>query len=179
MPDRPSRTQDIVKLPARFRIYRAHEAEDLTWDTFLKAFEGRSGFRGEASVRTWLCRIAVNTYLAAKRKDGRVTLVGRVVECMQDFLESPEHLVVRGEFLQCIHYLLQYECRPPERVILVMRDVNGLSYEEMSQVLGITLGAVKTRLHRARRAFRDLLVQEGCAAIVASGRCICEGVQDL
>lgn len=186
-PGVPVPSWDEVVQENRDYVYRlafhlsgnTHESEDLTQETFLKAFEHRAGFRGESSLRTWLSRIAVNAYLVAKRKNGRVRPVGARVESMRDFLESPEHLVVRGEFLQCIHYLLEYECKPRDRVLLVMRDVNGLSYEEIATVLGITVGAVKTRLHRARRGFRDLLVREGCAALVAGGRCVCEGVRDL
>jgi RNA polymerase sigma-70 factor (ECF subfamily) len=186
-PGTGSGSWDIVLQDNRDYVYRLachlsgnmHEAEDITQETLMKAFEHRAGFRGEASVRTWLSRIAVNTYLASRRKDGRVTAVGTRLEGARDFLDSPEYLVVRGEFLQCIHYLLQYYCRPSDRAILVMRDINGLKYQDISEVLGITLAAVKTRLHRARRAFRDLLIREGCVALVNGGRCVCEGVRDL
>lgn len=56
------------------------------------------------------------------------------------------------------------------------RDVEGMTYAEMAQVLGITLSSVKVRLHRARKAFRDILIRCQCAAVVAGGRCVCEGV---
>lgn len=156
-----------------------HEAEDLTQDTFLKAYEHRDGFRGDSSVRTWLCKIAVNTYLTSRRKNGRVQPVGSGVESATDFLESPEYLVVQGEFLQCIHFFLQYRCKPADRALLVMRDLNGQSYEDMARTLGISVGAVKVRLHRARRAFRDLLISSGCAAIVPGGRCVCKEAMGL
>lgn len=116
-----------------------HEAEDVTQEAFMRAFEHRETFRGDASMRTWLSRIAVNVYLASRKRSSRVKAAG-----------------VAGE-----------------------EDLNGMRYDEMARVLGITLGAVKTRLHRARKAMRDLLVESGCSGLVKGGRCTCEEVLDL
>ena len=161
-----------------------HEAEDVTQEALMRAFEHRETFRGDASMRTWLSRIAVNVYLASRKRSSRVKAAGVAGEegsfaATTDYLDSPESLVIRGEFMRCIHYLLQHGCRPSERVILVMRDLNGMRYDEIARVLGITLSAVKTRLHRARRAMRDLLLESGCSGLVRGGRCTCEEMLDL
>jgi len=156
-----------------------HEAEDLVQETFLKAFEHRADFRGEASLRTWLSRISVNTYLAKRRRarrEGRMDLAGASIA---DWSSSPEYLVIQEEFHRCIHYILHHDCRPSERIILVLRDLDGLSYDEIAQVLGISLSAVKSRLHRARNAFRERLLQSGCAGLLEKPWCSCEGVRRI
>ncbi|MFZ5631829.1 MAG: RNA polymerase sigma factor [Bacillota bacterium] len=70
------------------------------------------------------------------------------------------------EIQWCIHHILQHHMSRDHRVILALRDLNGLSYEEVAGVLGISMSAVKSHLHRARQAFRDHLLQSGCADLL-------------
>lgn len=156
-----------------------HEADDLTQETFLKAFQNLAGFRGEASLRTWISRIAVNTYLARRRKQIRHRSIVLEVLPAPGWSGNPEQVVIRRELQWCIHHILQHHVSRDHRVILALRDLNGLSYEEVAGVLGISVGAVKSRLHRARRAFRDHLIKAGCAGLLREYTCYCEGVQDL
>lgn len=171
--------QDYIYKIACHLTGNVHEAEDVTQETFLKAFEHRDDFRGEASIRTWLYRIAVNTYLARQRKRNRSGKLEADAADSRAWFESPEHMFIKGEFLQCIHYLLEHECRKSDRLVLVMREIEGMSYSEMAEILGITVSAAKVRLHRARKSFRDILIRCQCAAVVSGGRCVCEGVHLL
>lgn len=156
-----------------------HEADDLTQETFLKAFQGLAEFRWESSLRTWISRIAVNTYLAGRRKRIRHQSISLEILPAPGWSGNPEQVVIRRELQWCIRHTLQYHVSRDHRVILALRDLNGLSYEEVAGVLGISVGAVKSRLHRARKAFRDHLIKSGCAGLLRDYTCYCEGVQEL
>lgn len=155
-----------------------HEADDLTQETFFKAFRNLDGLRQEASLRAWISRIAVNTYLSKRRK--HLSHQSLALETLPaPWSTNPEQVVIRKEMQWCIRHILQHHVSGQYRVILVLRDLNGLSYGEVAGVLGISVGAVKSRLHRARRAFRDHLIRSGCAGLLRDYTCFCEGVQAL
>jgi len=156
-----------------------HEAQDLAQETFARAFEHRSSFRGEASVRTWLSRIAVNTYLLKLRKVKRFKEVTLDTASVADSSEDPERIVIQREFYACVYWILQNRCRPSERVVLVLRDVDGMTYDDMARVLGISVPAIKSRLHRARQAFRRRLCGSSCSGLLPAGTCVCEGVREI
>ncbi len=156
-----------------------HEAQDLAQETFARAFEHRTSFRGEASVRTWLSRIAVNTYLLKLRKVKRFKEVTLDTASLADSSTDPEQIVIQREFYECVYWILQNRCRPSERVVLVLRDVDGMTYDDMARVLGVSVPALKSRLHRARQAFRRQLCGSGCAGLLPAGTCVCKGVREI
>jgi len=146
------------------------EAEDLTQDIFLSAFRGIRSFRGEAKFSTWLFRIALNQtrnrikYLSRRRFFARRSR--RVDSEGYASLDSPENLADRGPTPE--HWTLTkdlathvQEClgkmSPQARQILILRDVQGFSYKELSDMLSLTPGTVKSRLHRARAALQAYL----------------------
>ena len=155
------------------------EAEDLAQETFLKAFENLSGFRQEAGLRTWLCRIAVNTYLAKRRRRPRHESIALEILPAPDWSNNPERVVIRRELLWCVHHTLQQHLPRHYRTILVLREIEQLDYQEIAEVLGISVSSVKSRLHRARRAFRDHLLNSGCAGLMRDYTCYCEGVKEI
>ncbi len=122
------------------------DAQDATQDTFVAAWRGLRSFRGESAVSTWLYRIVTNrclNVLAARRitevLDADTPSVGREPE---DLAEQRERFAaVAGQV-----GLLPVE----QRAALVLRDFEGLAYEEIAQVLGVSVAAVKGRIHRAR-----------------------------
>ncbi|MDP2857436.1 MAG: sigma-70 family RNA polymerase sigma factor [Bacillota bacterium] len=156
-----------------------HEAQDLAQETFARAFEHRARFRGEASIKTWLSRITVNTYLLRLRKVKRLREVALDTLSVADSSRDPEQIVIRREFYECVYWILQNICRPSERVVLVLRDLDGMRYDDMSKVLGVSVPAIKSRLHRARQAFRQHLCGAGCAGLLPDHTCICEGVREI
>lgn len=133
-------------------------AEELTQDTFLRAFRFYSGFRGEAKARTWLARIAVNVWNSYCKRN-RASIIDANTEFVPDCLDQ---IGARTEQLQIeqVFALLTEK----ERTIIVLRDINGFSYEEIASVMNINVGQVRIGLHRARKKFRTVytsLEEEG------------------
>ena len=141
------------------RIAGRAEAEDVSQNAFLRAFTSLSAFRADASFRVWLLRITRNAALdeRARRKAEPVDSVEALLEPSgvaeerkpAQQLESRE----RRERLESKVRLLS----PAHRVVLVLRDIEGLSYEQISMVTETPLGSVKGRLHRARGELVEIL----------------------
>ncbi len=155
------------------------EADDLTQETFLKAFENLRGFRGESSLRTWLSRITLNTYLGKRRKRLKHDSINLGSVSVPDWSGNPERIAIMRELQWCVHHSLRYHLSRNYRVVLVLRDLNGFSYAEIAGMLYVSVSAVKSRLHRARLALRDHLRKSGCAGLVKDYSCYCEGVKEL
>lgn len=136
------------------------EAEDLCQSVFLKAGAALPGFEGRSSVSTWIFRIAANTALDALRQ--RKTRPGAHVQedgpsafGIEPF-PSAERQAIRDEMAACIRGLVD-SLPPASRTALHLADVEGFTADEIAQVLGVTRGAAKIRLHRARAALKDLM----------------------
>ena len=146
------------------------DASDVLQETFLQAFKKLAGFKGKAKFSTWLYRIAVNICLMRKRKRKKMEIVSLDVpiltkkedeikrELRDDWSESPlatlENKEVKKTLSEAIDLL------PEEyRTVFLLRGLNGMSNEEVAEVLKISLPAVKSRLHRARLFLRDKLSQ--------------------
>ncbi len=146
-------------------VYRmlggSSEVEDCVQEVFLRAFRGLKGFRGESSLKTWLYRIATNTCLnvldKAKRQGPTDSLDAGAFEeglvTLGDTLASsergPEARVMGAELDEAIQAALS-KLAPEFRTALVLRDVEGMSYEEVASATGVALGTVKSRIARAR-----------------------------
>jgi len=143
------------------------EAEDLTQETFVRAHRSLSTFRGEASLSTWLYRIATNVSLDHFRRrttrQNRTALPPEKIEFYEDrdsVPSSPEQLAACSEMSACVQEFVQY--LPPDyRTVLVLKDLQGLKNHEIAEVLGCSLATVKIRLHRARTKLREAL-NAGC-----------------
>jgi len=134
------------------------DAEDVMQEAFLQAFRSWSTFRGEAAPTTWLYRIAVNAALMRVRARRPEDLLSERDEGAEvvDWTADAAQAVLRGE----LHERLEVGItRLPEdlRVVLVLRDVEGLSTAETSAALEVSEAAVKSRLHRARVLLRQYL----------------------
>lgn len=150
-------------------------AADTTQDVFVKAFVGLRKFRGEAAFSTWLYRIALNqarSVLRQKRAPGPKVfhLFARRddddarTEEVADETYEPSAMVTKQETAQLIQSVL-CTLDPDDRELIVLRDVQGLGYDEIAEVIGRPLGTVKSTLHRARLKFveRYRLVERGAA----------------
>ncbi len=143
------------------------EAEDVVQETYLRAFSNLSKFRGEASLTTWLTRIALNEALGLKRKQ-RVTVTLESVETAQktsaqiirfpamNTETDPERSAAQREIRKLLERAVD-ALPEPFRLVFVMRDVEGMSIEETASRVGIRPETVKTRLHRARQLLRRSL----------------------
>ncbi|MDO8730461.1 MAG: sigma-70 family RNA polymerase sigma factor [Candidatus Omnitrophota bacterium] len=129
----------------------AAEADDAAQEVFIKAYRGLGGFRGAAGFSTWLHRIAVNHCRDLLRKRGRQPTESWDA-LREEKGEAAEALVVREDPVIQRRQLQEVLDRLPEQVrtILILREVEGLSYEELAEFLGCSLDAVKARLRRAR-----------------------------
>jgi RNA polymerase sigma-70 factor, ECF subfamily len=141
------------------RIVGPDDAEDVCQDAFLRAFHRLEQYRGHASFRTWLLQIAQNTALTTLTRTRRRP--GEIVDeppesADRDPIRQPVMELERRERQQRLELKLR-TLRPDYRSLLVLRDLEGLSYGEISEVLDMPLGSVKGRLHRARDELIDLL----------------------
>jgi RNA polymerase sigma-70 factor (ECF subfamily) len=151
------------------RMVGEGEAEDLAQEVFIKVSGALPGFRGDSSLSTWLYRIATNAALdrlrsAAIRLEQSQTPLDeesdQQASCLPAHEIPLEQRFVKHEMSACIS---GYIARLPEiyRAVLVLSDMEELSNPEIADILGITLAAVKIRLHRARAFLREEL-ESGC-----------------
>jgi len=149
----------------RYMLGNAADAEDAAQDTFLKAYKGLRSFRPEASVFTWLYRIAVNTCIDRRRKPFLQSLfsAGEDGEALIDprsDAPSPEKLLEARQISGAIERALE-RLSPKLRAAIVLKEIEGLAYEQIAQVLEISVGTVKSRISRAREELRRLLIAGG------------------
>lgn len=145
-------------------------AEDLTQDAFLKAFESLGQFRGQSGFFTWLYRIATNQALSYRRTERRQINVGsecqwsdipnqagRLHRAVKEDSDQPDTLCEREEVRRLVWQAIQ-ELDDEHRAAVVLRDMEGLDYAEMAQVLDVPVGTIKSRLHRGRMVIREKLL---------------------
>lgn len=128
----------------------ATEAEDICQDALLRAVKGLPAFRGDSDPSTWVYRIVVNVWKTRARKAKPLPLIDEPVERGPETPAEARDLIERA--------LARME--PEERAVLVLRELDGRTYEEISEALEIPLGTVKSRLARARDVLAALLAPE-------------------
>lgn len=132
------------------------DALDAAQETFLKAFRALPRYRHEAGFGTWLHRIAVNAALDLVRRRPRKPNLQLDDVVMPARTHNPEGEAERAEVQARVHQALG-RLPAPHRTIIVLRELQGFSYEEIADVLRIPVGTVRSRLSRAREALRPLL----------------------
>ena len=147
----------------------AEDAADMTQETFIKAYNSLQSFRGDSKFSVWLYRIASNVCLDFLRSRSRKPTVSLSVEDdegeegqldIADESQSPELLLERGLTRDAVRRGL--DTLPPDyRQILLLREIQGLSYDEIAAVLEIEVGTVKSRIFRARKRLCAFLVEDG------------------
>ena len=153
-----------------YRVLGDHDdALELSQEVFLTVFRKLHTFRGESSLKTWLYRITLNKaanrlrWWKVRRKGQSVSIEGMNHSALMTLnlatshgIRTPEQSVIGREvaegFQQCLLKLpLKY------RLVVVLRDIQGLAYEEIASATGISIGTVKSRLARAREQLREML----------------------
>lgn len=145
------------------------DAEDLTVETFVNAWRAWDRFRGEARVSTWLHQIALNNCKNRFKQRDRQrehepvsldeaieTEGGELGREVADWRDAPERVLMNNELSAQIERAVD-ALAPEYKSVLVLCEIEGMSYEEIAQVLGLSVPAVKTRLHRARMMVRRRL----------------------
>jgi RNA polymerase sigma-70 factor, ECF subfamily len=153
-----------------FRLTENSEvARDLTQETFLRAFQNIGHFRGEADLRTWIYRIAINQarnrwrWWRRRRRDSTMSLDATQGQSNQTLIatlavasDNPEQQTLAHEREFALRSALQKVGRA-YREAVILRDIEGFTYEEIATTLGINIGTVKSRLARGRQELRRKL----------------------
>jgi len=149
----------VLKLIQRY-VHDAHEAEDVAQEAFIKAYRALQSFRGDSAFYTWLYRIAINTaknaLVAGKRRplDYDLDLQNPEQYAMEARLkesETPEGLLLTDEIRDTVNRAIG-ELPEDLRTAIVLREIDGLSYEEIAAAMDCPVGTVRSRIFRAREA---------------------------
>ena len=157
--------QRIIKLIMRY-VQDSSEAQDVAQEAFIKAYRALPNFRGESAFYTWLYRIAINTaknYLVSQGRRAPTTTENEIEDAetfddgeqLRD-LNTPDSMLLTKQVAEAVNRAID---QLPEdlRTAIVLRELGGLSYEEIATSLGVAVGTVKSRLARARGMLRDAL----------------------
>jgi len=155
---------------ARRFLRSEDDCHDALQEAFLSAYKGLASFQGQSQLGTWLHRIVVNACLMKLRKQSRRSMLplddllpdhgddrGDVASLVADNVEADP--LERDEQYELVHRYLR-ELPDSHREIILLRNIEERSTEEVATRLGITVGAVKTRLHRAHQALKAIMVHE-------------------
>lgn len=159
--------QRIFRLVFRM-LGRRDEAEDMAQEVFVQIFKAVGTFRGESKLSTWVYRVAVNLcknrvkYLSRRHNDAQdelETMAERVPLSEAKgvtfgAVARPDHMVEGLQVEKVVQRCMQ-DLDPDFREVLVLRDVEDLSYDEIGQITGLAEGTVKSRIHRARGMLKD------------------------
>ncbi|NIA08124.1 MAG: sigma-70 family RNA polymerase sigma factor [Actinobacteria bacterium] len=144
------------------------DARELTQEAFLRALKGINGFRSEAKFYTWLFRIALNLVRSHQRRagrkhfssldepDGKLEIASQAAALLDGDCADPAQRAIQAERN---HKVLAALGRLAEqyRTVIVLRDIEGLNYEQIAQTLSLPVGTVKSRVHRGRLALKEYL----------------------
>jgi RNA polymerase sigma-70 factor (ECF subfamily) len=144
----------------------AQDAEDLAQEAFVRAYRYIASFRGDSDFGTWLHRITVNVWLNQKRKKQTKAAYsldepiysddGEVKREIPDLSQDPESVLLSTQMSEKLHRAV--ECLPKDqKAVLLLREVEEYSYEEIAGMMACSVGTVKSRLARARDALRRSL----------------------
>ncbi len=148
------------------------DAADVTQDIFIKVFRSIGGFHGDSSLRTWIYRIAMHEASNSRRwwvrhkkaevtiddnsSDDEDSLVFSLKETLADGRDSPFENARQAQLRATVEAALR-EVPESFRTVVILREIEGMAYDEIAEILGIHMGTVKSRLMRGRAALRELL----------------------
>ncbi len=156
--------QRIINLVSRF-VRNQSDAQDVTQEAFIKAYRAMPKFRGESAFYTWMYRIAVNTaknHLAVQSRrpvaaERDITEIEQIEgdNALKDYA-TPEHMLLRDEIQETI--VKAIENLPNDlKMAITLREVEGLSYEDIASAMDCPIGTVRSRIFRAREAIDNQL----------------------
>jgi RNA polymerase sigma-70 factor (ECF subfamily) len=159
----------IYNLILRY-INDTEEALDLTQETFVNAYRSFNAFRGECKIHTWLCQIAINQCKNRfRQRDRRRSVEGPSLDAshpggddpnhrleIADWDQSPQEVLIKKETYRYVLRAIS-QLSPEYREVVTLCDLQQCSYQEIAQITGLSLEAVKTRIHRGRLMLRRKL----------------------
>lgn len=138
------------------RLASPAEADDLAQEVFIAAYKALPNFRGDSTFSTWIYRIAVHVCSHHLRKRRLDTTDLDEQEPDQYQGHNPEHLAISGELQEQVRSAIE-QLPYKLRLVVVLRDLHGLSYEEIAQIVGCPIGTVRSRLHYATQRLATVL----------------------
>jgi len=154
-------------------LRNTQDAEEVTQDAFIRAHRGLVNFRGDSAFSTWLYRIATNLarnrywYWWRRKRDKSISIdqpIGAegdmtLADVLPAQVETPDDITVTQEFVDEIALSME-KLSAKHREVLVLRNIKNMTYEEIAQVLAISVGTVKSRIARARESLRSKLGED-------------------
>jgi RNA polymerase sigma-70 factor (ECF subfamily) len=154
-------------------LRNSQDAEEITQDTFIRAHRALASFRGNASFSTWIYQIGTNLarnrywYWRRRKRDESMSLDADIGDeagatlhdILSDGTQGPGHEAQHNEFIKKVADCME-QLKPEHALILTMRNVQNMSYEDIADELGLSIGTVKSRINRAREALRELMGDE-------------------
>lgn len=145
-----------------------NDIEDLAQEVFIKIYKNLGKFKGESSLYTWIYKITVNLCLDEMKKRKNVIYLDEKIEVDDGEVnrelpsedKSQEKLYEEKELQEKLHNCIN-KLPEKQRVMIVLRDIKGFSYEEISKITDVKLGTVKSQINRARLKLKELLDEEG------------------
>ncbi|NMB32796.1 MAG: sigma-70 family RNA polymerase sigma factor [Clostridium sp.] len=144
------------------------EAYEIAQEVFLKAYKSIKDFKGNSLFSTWLYRITTNTCLDELRKKKKVISLDEDIKFgdasikhqIRDDSPGPEDLIEKAETVKLVNEMI--ELLPEDyKSVIVLRDIQGFSYKEISQIIKCPIGTVKSRINRARQMLKELFLKNG------------------
>lgn len=168
-----SRYWDRIYSMVHQLLRNTQDAEEVTQDAFIRAHRGLVNFRGDSAFSTWLYQIATNLarnrywYWWRRKRDKTISFEqpigpegeGTFADIIPAEVETPDDITVTQEFVDRIGHAME-KLGAKHREILILRNVKNLSYEEIAEILGISVGTVKSRIARARESLRSKLGED-------------------
>lgn len=158
---------------ARWMTQDADDAEDLVQETYLKAFRGFTSFRPGTNFRAWMFRILKNTFLSSRYKlERRMTLPLDLDDDGPELaieFETPDSILMKRSDSLALQQAIN-DLPVHSREVLLLCEVEELSYQEIAEILAVPVGTVMSRLSRARRAVRKSLCDVAYSAVAEAGR---------
>jgi RNA polymerase sigma-70 factor (ECF subfamily) len=162
-----SRYWDRIYAMVHQLLRNPQDAEEVTQDAFIRAHRGLDNFRGESAFSTWLYQIATNLarnryWYWWRRKRDKTISFDQPVNADSDTpladvfvaeMDAPDDVAINQEFIDQIAVAME-RLNNKHREILILRNIKNLSYEEIAEVLGISVGTVKSRIARARESLK-------------------------
>lgn len=153
-------TYSVMVFNVCFRMFNHQEAEDVTQDVFFKAYKSIKQFRAESKLSTWFYRIAINCCLNHQRKLKQVHWLSldffpesseeKIRDLSTSAENSPDALLVKSERERVVQQAIN-SLPKKQRVAVILHRYEELSYKEIAEVMGCSVGSVESRLHRAKQ----------------------------
>ena len=156
-----ARYQDRLYAVASAVLRDRAASQDVVQDAFLQAYVNLAGFQRKSQFYTWLYRITFNLAIGAARRakrGGTVTVSNVDLQSLPSRSDSPEDRQRREESIQAVRQAID-KLPPEHRIVIILREIDDASYEEIAERTGVPLGTVRSRLYRARAMLRQILLR--------------------